>query len=563
VTKPLFLLGIAVLAAGLGAIAPASAATRHRHFPVRASQASHPVNHRIIPMPGSATDPDKDAALILDGATGKTLYARNEMAERHPASLTKMMTLYMLFDALKAGKITMQTPMPVSSHAAQQKPTKLSLRPGTTINVDTAIRAIVIRSANDVAVVIAEALGGTELHFAQMMTDKARALGMRETYYHNASGLPDPLQITTATDLSVLARHLAYDFPQYYPYFALPGFNYKGVYYPTHDNLIGRYPGADGIKTGFTVASGFNLTSSVVRGGVHLIGIVMGGRTAVRRDLEMMHLLDTAFAQIDTNPALVARGPVPWTAVADAGRQPAVAGFTLPAQSTAPANQFAALSAVPPPIPDTDDEDAAEARRAPDENFSSLHSEAPQIASVAQPSRPAPVAAIPPAIVQAAAAPIPAMRPETQGSDFHTAKPQARPIHADDASARLPQTTTVAPASRPVIVAAIPKMRPTLQNENGEGDQDQSGTVAPGRNWTIQIGAYADQAFAKAQLDAYAQKSMDVLGQAARLVVPFMASDGHTMYRARFGLFAERQAREVCDRLTQRGQTCFAAIAAR
>ena len=507
-------------------------------------------------MPGSATDPDKDAALILDGVSGKILYARNETAERHPASLTKMMTLYMLFEALKAGKITMQTPMPVSSHAAQQKPTKLSLRPGETITVDTAIRAIVIRSANDVAVVIAEALGGTELHFAQMMTDKARAIGMRETYYHNASGLPDPLQITTATDLSVLARHLAYDFPQFYPYFALPGFNYRGVYYPTHDNLIGRYPGADGIKTGFTVASGFNLTSSVVRSGVHLIGIVMGGRTAVRRDLEMMHLLDTAFAQIDTNPALVARGPVPWTAVAEAaGQHPAVAGFTLPAQ-TAPAstNQFAALSAVPPPIPDTDDEDAAEARRAPDENYSTLHSQAPQMASVAQPLQPAPVAAIPPAVAQAATAPIPVMKPETQATPTAmslAAKPQARPTQADDVPAR------------PVVVAAVPKMRPILRNENGEGDLDQSGTAVPGRNWTIQIGAYADQAFAKAQLDAYAQKSMDVLGQAARLVVPFQASDGHTMYRARFGLFAERQAREVCDRLTQRGQTCFAAIAAR
>ena len=496
-------------------------------------------------MPGSATDPDKDAALILDGATGKILYARNETAERHPASLTKMMTLYMLFEALKAGKITMQTPMPVSAHAAQQKPTKLFLRPGESITVDTAIRAIVIRSANDVAVVIAEALGGTELHFAQMMNEKARVLGMRETYYHNASGLPDPLQITTATDLSVLARHLAYDFPQYFPYFSLAGFTYKGVYYPTHDNLIGRYPGADGIKTGFTVASGFNLTSSVVRGGVHLIGIVMGGRTAVRRDLEMMHLLDTAFAQIAVNPALVARGPVPWVAVADAGQRPAVAGFTLPAQPPAPAGQFAALSVLPPPaIPDTDDEDAAEARRAPDENFSTIHNEAPQLASVAQPPKPAPVAAIPPAVAQAATAPIPAMRP--------TARPFTRNGGTESAA-----------PPRPVTVAALPKMRPVMRNDTSESDQEQAGTPIPGRNWTIQIGAYADQALAKAQLDAYAQKSMDVLGQAARLVVPFQASDGHTMYRARFGLFAERQAREVCGRLTQRGQTCFAAVAAR
>ncbi len=163
-----------MLAAGLISVAPADAAVRHRHHLsfLRASQPAH----RIVPMPGSATDPDKDAALILDAVSGKVLYARNETAERHPASLTKMMTLYMLFEALKAGRITMQTPMPVSAHAAQQKPTKLSLRPGETITVDTAIRAIVIRSANDVAVVIAEALGGTELHFAQMMTDQARAL---------------------------------------------------------------------------------------------------------------------------------------------------------------------------------------------------------------------------------------------------------------------------------------------------------------------------------------------------------------------------------------------------
>jgi len=528
VTKPLFLLGIAVLATGLALAAPVDAATRHRN------RAPAPRAHKVTALPGSPTDPDKDAALILDGATGKVLYARNETAERHPASLTKMMTLYMLFEALKAGKITMQTPMPVSAHAAQQKPTKLSLRPGTTITVDTAIRAIVIRSANDVAVVVAEALGGTELHFAQMMTEKARAIGMRETYYHNASGLPDPLQITTATDLSVLARHLAYDFPQFYPYFALPGFNYKGVYYPTHDNLIGRYPGADGIKTGFTVASGFNLTSSVVRGGVHLIGIVMGGRTAVRRDMEMMRLLDTAFAQIESNPTLVARGPVPWTAVADLGKQPAVAGFTLPAPAAAPpSSQFAALSAVPA-IPATDDEDAAESRRAPDENFSNLHSQAPQLETVAQPPRPAPIAAIPPAVAQATAA----------GS-----VPQARPQQAGD--------------TKPVVVAALPKMRPALRTDSGEGDLDLASMAAAGRNWTIQIGAYADQAFARAQLDAYAQKSMDVLGQAARLVVPFQSSDGHTMYRARFGLFAERKAREVCDRLTQRGQTCFAAIAAR
>jgi D-alanyl-D-alanine carboxypeptidase len=505
-------LGIALAAAGLIFGTPADAAPRHRH----ATAASHKAKPAHKAMRGSPTDPAKDAALIVDGATGKILYARNETAERHPASLTKMMTLYLLFEALKAGKITMQTPMPVSRHAAAQKPTKLYLKRGETISVDTAIRATVIRSANDVAVVIAEALGGTELHFAQMMTEKARALGMRETYYHNASGLPDPLQITTAMDLAVLARHLAYDFPQYYHYFSLPGFKYKGTYYPTHDNLIGRYSGADGIKTGFTNASGFNLTSSVVRNGVHLIGIVMGGRTAVRRDMEMMRLLDSTFAQVESNPALVARRPVPWTAVADAGQwQPAVAGFTLPSAASSSQNkQFGALSAVSPAA-DSEDEDAAESRRAPDEDFQNLSSQAPQLASIASP-------------------------------------PQPRPARAGEEA-----------LGKPVTVAVLPKIRPSLQSDPSEGDLDLAESAMPGHNWTIQIGAYADKAFAKAQLDAYAQKSMDVLGQAARLVVPFQSSDGHTMYRARFGLFAERKAREVCNRLTQRGQVCFAAVAAR
>ncbi len=318
---------LAALLAGLAltVLAPAADAAPRRHRPVTA----------ITPKLTGATDPNKDAALIIDGATGKVLYARNETLERHPASLTKMMTLYMLFDALRTGKITMQTQMPVSRHATVQMPTKLYLRPGQTIDVDTAIRAMVIRSANDVAVVTAEALGGTESHFAEMMTAKARELGMRETNYHNASGVPDPLQITTATDLAVLARHLAYDFPQYFPYFGTPGFTYKGVYTPTHDNLIGRYPGADGIKTGYVDASGFNLASSVVRDGVHLIGIVMGGRTAVRRDLEMMHLMDAEFAAIQANPTLVARGPVPWHDVAAAAASPRPGGFVTAASAAA------------------------------------------------------------------------------------------------------------------------------------------------------------------------------------------------------------------------------------
>jgi D-alanyl-D-alanine carboxypeptidase len=299
--------------------------------------------------PSTPTDPSKDAALIIDGTTGKVLYARNQLEERHPASLTKMMTLYLLFDAIKKGQISLNSTIPISAHAAVQKPTNLHLRNGDQINVELAIKALVVRSANDVAAAVAEALGGTEGHFAELMTAKARALGMRNTFYHNASGLPDPLQITTAADLAVLARHLAYDFPQFYHYFSTPSFSFRGIEYPTHDNLIGRYRGADGIKTGYTGASGFNLVSSVVRDNTHVIGVVMGGRTAARRDREMMRLLDLAFDAAGRNPALVARAQVPWQVALNTQPNP---GLTIPGN----------VYGLPAGPSDADDEDTAERR---------------------------------------------------------------------------------------------------------------------------------------------------------------------------------------------------------
>ncbi len=543
---------LAALLVGLTAISPAQAAIR-RHPP--AATAAH-----ITPMPAGATDPDKDAALIVDGATGKVLYARNELLERHPASLTKMMTLYLLFDALKAGKITMQTQMPVSVHAQQQKPTKLSLRHGQTIDVDTAIRAIVIRSANDVAVVISEALGGTESHFAEMMNDKARQLGMRETNYHNASGLPDPLQITTASDLAMLARHLAYDFPQYFPYFGTSGFTYKGTYYPTHDNLIGRYAGADGIKTGYVGASGFNLATSVVRGDIHLIGIVMGGRTAVRRDQEMMHLMDSEFADLAVAPGLVAHAQVPWqSSVAAAATAPSAGTFALAPPAGNNNTKFASLS----PLPADADEDAAEAHRAPDENF--VPSPAAQSQSVIAAAPPPPVPAVQaPAVPRA---PIPSIRPTPRPEPallVATAAPApqrvAMVVPAAKPSPR-PQQTPAAPAVKQQVAMAAPPpaLRPNVSEIDATGGAATNS--APGQNWTIQVGAFANQTMANAQLEQYAAKAKDIIGQAARIVAPIQSSNGHMLYRARFGPFAEREARDVCGQLTQRGQSCFPVVA--
>lgn len=277
----------------------------------------------------------RDAALVVDGKSGQVLYERNAAAERHPASLTKMMTLYLLFEALKQQKITLQTPIRISRHAAAQLKVNLNLSPGMRMSVETAIKAVIVKSANDVAVALAEAVGGTEGHFAQLMTAKARELGMRNTFYHNASGLPDPLQVTTASDLAILARHLAYDFPQYYPYFATPSFSYRGRTYFTHDNILWRFQGTDGIKTGYTNASGFNLVSSVVRDGAHVVAVVMGGNTARQRDDEMVHLLAATFVRVHSNPGLVEHGAIPWK------RAPAIASLppapqTMPMEPPAP-----------------------------------------------------------------------------------------------------------------------------------------------------------------------------------------------------------------------------------
>ena len=505
---------------------PAVIATAAVLLPAQADARTHHHRHtHTASMPAGATDPGKDAALIIDGETGKTLYERNADALRHPASLTKMMTLYLLFDALHKGQMTMATPMKVSRHASVQSPTKLYLKPGDTIPVEKAIEAIVVRSANDVAVTIAEALGGSEDHFAELMNAKAQQLGMTHTFYHNASGLPDPRQISTARDLSMLARHLAYDFPQYFHYFSLEGFNYQGRYYKTHDNLIGYYNGADGIKTGYTGASGFNLVSSVVRDRVHLIGVVMGGRTAHRRDNEMMHLLDATFAQVSTNPMLVARAEIPWQHLNDGTVQnPVVAGFDpLPHATQQAAPGQTALASLEPHTGDTQafsDEDAAE--DADDEGSGDI-------------GDPSDVAMVP----------------------AKTATVQLKPPPALAAKSAPAVKPAVKPAPQPVKMAAltpVPKLRSAVPAE----------ITKPGaRAWTVQIGAYANKGLAQSQLASYAEKSMDVLGQADRIVVPFTNVNGQTFYRARFGMFVEREAREVCARLTERGQTCFAALAAR
>lgn len=232
------------------------------------------------------------ASIVYDVNSGRTLQATNADALRHPASVTKVMTLYMLFEQLETGRFKLSTELPVSREAASQAPSKLGLRPGETIAVEDAIKALVTKSANDIAVVVAEAIGGDEDRFAAMMTRKARSIGMSRTTFHNASGLPNPRQFTTARDLVTLGRVIQDRFPKYYPYFGTRMFTFDGRGYRNHNRLLGQVEGVDGIKTGYTRASGFNLLTSAKADGRHLITVVLGGRSGRSRDAQVAELIE-------------------------------------------------------------------------------------------------------------------------------------------------------------------------------------------------------------------------------------------------------------------------------
>lgn len=260
-------------------------------------------------LPGEAALAAKNpryAGIVVDATTGEVLYQSSADSPKYPASLTKMMTLYMLFEAIERGDLTLDSKLVASKRAAQQPATNLALKPGSTLTVDEAIRALIIRSANDVATVVAETLGGTESGFAQMMTKRAHELGMANTTFRNASGLPDKGQKSTARDLATLAIALMRDFPQYYHYFSTTSFVYNGRTYKTHNRLMLNYPGADGLKTGYIRASGYNLATSAVRNGRRLVAVVLGGRSPATRDAHMADLLDRGFAT-----TMVARSTTP------------------------------------------------------------------------------------------------------------------------------------------------------------------------------------------------------------------------------------------------------------
>jgi D-alanyl-D-alanine carboxypeptidase len=262
-----------------------------------------------LPNPPPPIANERYAAIVVDANDGRVLYQVNADQRRYPASLTKMMTVLMMLEAMDSGQLTKSTQIPVSEYARARPPTKIGFRRGETIDADTAIRALIIRSANDVAVAVAEYLGGTEERFAEMMTARARELGLRGTTFRNASGLPDSDQHTTARDMAVLAITLRRRFPHHYHYFANRSFIHAGREIRSHNELLERMPGADGLKTGFIRASGYNLASSVLRGGRSVVAIVMGGESARSRNEHMERLIEEFLPLASTVSPTAARQP--------------------------------------------------------------------------------------------------------------------------------------------------------------------------------------------------------------------------------------------------------------
>lgn len=281
----------------------------------RLSRAFAPCLLALLVLLSASPAQAKYASIIIDAESGAVLHKFNADTKNHPASLTKIMTLYLTFEALKNGKFALNTPLMVSKRASGQTPSKLGLKKGQTITVENAILALVTKSANDVATVLAEAIGKSEVNFARMMTRKAREIGMSNTTFRNASGLPHRGQLSTARDIAILARALVRGFPRYYRYFSTTKFTYGKRTYRNHNTLLKTYLGADGIKTGYIRASGFNLAASAVRNGRRLIGVVMGGRSAKSRNIHMAELLDKGF--------LVLGSAAPGAAVEKRGKQAA------------------------------------------------------------------------------------------------------------------------------------------------------------------------------------------------------------------------------------------------
>jgi len=460
------------------------------------------------------------AAIVVDAKTGAVLHQANPDSLRHPASLTKIMTLYLLFERLEASTIKLDSPLEVSEAASIQAPTKLGLKPGETIEVEDAIKALVTKSANDAAVVVAEALGGSEDDFARLMTRKARALGMRHTVYRNASGLPNDAQITSARDQALLGIAIQQRFPRYYRYFSIKSFDYRGNALRNHNRLLGRVDGVDGIKTGYTRASGFNLVTAVHRGGGHIVAVVLGGRSSGQRDARMRDLIETQIAKASTKGPVIRLAEVPLPKPSAATPQLASAAITPLSLNPLP-RAIESTATIPPPPP------GSKAPIKPVQVKTLTVKLVSAKRKPAAPPAPAPTAAFAAAPAETAtdaAAPPP--------QDAHPGAPSASP--ASDSPSQ--------DAAEPPAKAA---------------DAQAPARHAKRRGWAIQVGAFEDEKEAKERLSSAQSKAASLLESADGYTERTTKGD-KTYYRARFAGLDRERAQAVCRRLKRNDIACMA-----
>jgi D-alanyl-D-alanine carboxypeptidase len=503
--------------------------SRHRHF-AHATHQAHYSHYARAPRYGRSAHYARRAspryasaaggavpgspafsAIVVDANSGQTLYSADENGLRHPASITKVMTLYLLFERLDSGAMTLRTPIPISEHAAGQEPSKLGLAPGDSISVDDAIKAVVTRSANDIAVAIAEAVGQSESNFADMMTRKAHELGMSNTLYRNASGLPNDEQVTTARDLTILGRSLEERFPRYFRYFSTAQFNFDGEIIGNHNHLLGRIDGVDGIKTGYTRASGFNLLTSVHRDGRSLLAVVMGGRSAAGRDRIMANLIGDHIAEASTTHTA--------TAVADASP----AETSEPREEPADATPMRARATV-----------VAQAKL----QRISATTRAANAAGEGDDG----------AGDEEASAPDPTLKAPATAADVGMLKSPAKSSTKTQSRLAAASALVMPPLGRPAD-----EDRRQARAQDGENDGP-----AVSAGWMIQIGAPDNLAKANALLTRARERNPSTLASAKPVTEKVRKGDA-TLYRARFAGLDSASAEAACRSLKRTGFSCFTA----
>jgi len=530
----------------------------------------------LLTFASSPTQAAPYSDIVVDANSGKVLHETNPDARRHPASLTKIMTLYLLFEQLEAGKLKLDSQLKVSREAAGQMPTKLGLKPGSALQLEDAIKGIVTRSANDAAVVIAEALAADEDGFAKLMTRKAQSLGMTQTVYKNASGLPDDDQVTTARDQAMLGRAIQERFPRYYKYFSIRSFTFRGQSIGNHNHLLGRVEGVDGIKTGYIGASGFNLVTSVHRGNRYLVAVVMGGSSASSRDAKMRELISEKIAQASTKrtaPMIAEAAPAttiaanepsapPKAAVkADAPVAPVEAKVEQPEQKRDPKSEPRYAVASAGSVPARFNPPAGQTKGPTGGSVSGTPSPTPQpVIGSTEPLRPvmvktlsvragthsgsstsaAPFHPAPAEAIKPAEDPRPVAVPVSTAPEV--AKPESSPAATITLASAAPSgpAESLPAAARTVAPQASPAPTPKPQMRSG---------------WLIQVGAYHGEQEAKQRLSAAQTKASKILTGAD----PFTETidkGGTTYYRARFAGLDKDKAEAACKYLKRNDFDC-------